>query len=125
MLDPATGRPIARLVKSGADATNRAIDAAASALPSWQATMAAERGRILERWHEVLLAKKDEIAAVMTEECGKPLNESSGEIASGLASVRWFAAEAESCGPSMVPSTLRASSASHELFLLGRRPVPV
>lgn len=111
VLNPATGKPTARLVKSGADATNRAIDAAAAALPAWQATMAAERAAVLERWHDALAARKEDIAATMTEECGKPLKEAHGEVASGLASVRWFAAEAERCGPNCGGSRLASCRA--------------
>eukprot|EP00882_Tetradesmus_deserticola_P031197 GHRQ01035271.1.p2 GENE.GHRQ01035271.1~~GHRQ01035271.1.p2 ORF type:complete len:244 (+),score=115.69 GHRQ01035271.1:205-936(+) len=45
------------------------------------------------RWYHEIVAATDDIAAIMTAECGKPLAESKAEIAAGAASVEWFAAE--------------------------------
>jgi acyl-CoA reductase-like NAD-dependent aldehyde dehydrogenase len=35
------------------------------------------------RWYEEILKHADDIAVIMTMECGKPLAESKGEVASG------------------------------------------
>jgi succinate-semialdehyde dehydrogenase/glutarate-semialdehyde dehydrogenase len=35
------------------------------------------------RWYEQILQHADDIATIMTMECGKPLGEARGEIASG------------------------------------------
>lgn len=51
------------------------------------------RSVILRRWHDLILEHQDDIATLMTIECGKPLAESKAEVASGAASVEWFAEE--------------------------------
>jgi len=121
VVNPANGQPIARLAKSGADATLRAIDSAADALPSWRAATAAERGSCLQRWHNVLSARTDELAETMTKECGKPLAESRAEIAAGLASVSWFAAEAERCGWLRLACGCQHTPATRAQFPLEKR----
>ncbi|KAB0648132.1 aldehyde dehydrogenase family protein, partial [Burkholderia territorii] len=44
VLNPATGETIAKVAKGDADDAQRAIDAAAHALPAWRALTAKERG---------------------------------------------------------------------------------
>eukprot|EP00878_Enallax_costatus_P010162 GHUV01010608.1.p1 GENE.GHUV01010608.1~~GHUV01010608.1.p1 ORF type:complete len:425 (+),score=122.60 GHUV01010608.1:632-1906(+) len=45
------------------------------------------------RWYEEIIAATDDIAAIMTAECGKPLAEAKSEIVAGAAGVEWFAEE--------------------------------
>ncbi|WIA28425.1 hypothetical protein OEZ86_010970 [Tetradesmus obliquus] len=91
--NPATGKVIATMPKMRADETLTAIAAAHAVFPTWANTTAKERGAILMRWYQEILNASDDIAAIMTAECGKPLAESKAEIAAGAASVEWFAAE--------------------------------
>ncbi|KAG2452440.1 hypothetical protein HYH02_002683 [Chlamydomonas schloesseri] len=92
--NPATGAVIATLPRMRADETRAAIAAAHAVLPQWRATPARDRAAILRKWHDLILAHKADIAALMTAECGKPTAEALAEIAGGAASVDWFAGEA-------------------------------
>ena len=38
---------------------------------------------MLRRWFELIVANADDLAAIMTAECGKPLAEARGEVAYG------------------------------------------
>jgi succinate-semialdehyde dehydrogenase / glutarate-semialdehyde dehydrogenase len=38
---------------------------------------------VLHRWHDEIEKAQDDIAVIMTMECGKPLAEAKGEITSG------------------------------------------
>ena len=92
--DPATGAVIAQVASCGRAETDRAIAAAARALPSWRAATAQQRSDVLYAWYELVLAHADDLATILTAEQGKPLAEARGEIAYGARYIRWFAEEA-------------------------------
>jgi len=52
-----------------------------------------ERTGHLRKWHELVVARQNEMAKVMTMENGKPLKESIGEITYGADYIEWFAEE--------------------------------
>ncbi|HEX6954350.1 MAG TPA: NAD-dependent succinate-semialdehyde dehydrogenase, partial [Agromyces sp.] len=60
----------------------------------WAATPARTRSEILYRAYELMHARADVLAEVMTLEMGKPLAESRGEVAYGAEFLRWFSEEA-------------------------------
>ena len=93
--NPATGEVVGTAVNATADDVTRAIDAAEQALGPWQALAAIERGRILRRASDRILAEADHIAGVMTDEQGKPLAEARGEVVYAASFLEWFAGEAE------------------------------
>ncbi|MEG8183861.1 NAD-dependent succinate-semialdehyde dehydrogenase [Nocardia terpenica] len=92
--DPATGAVLAEVADAGAEDGARALAAAAAAQAGWAATPARERAEILRRAWELVMARRDEFALVMTMEMGKPLAESQGEVSYGGEFLRWFAEEA-------------------------------
>ena len=71
-----------------------ALDAAVAAGPEWAAHPPRERGEILRRAFETIIAHEDELALLMTLEMGKPLKESKAEVAYGAEFLRWFSEEA-------------------------------
>ena len=93
--NPATGEVVGTAVNATAEDVTRAIDAAEQALGPWQALAAIERGRILRRASDRILAEADHIAGVMTDEQGKPLAEARGEVVYAASFLEWFAGEAE------------------------------
>jgi succinate-semialdehyde dehydrogenase/glutarate-semialdehyde dehydrogenase len=95
VLNPADGTVIAEVADLGASETRVAIEAAHRAFPTWAAKTAKERGAILRRWSDLMLAHTDDLAKLMTAEQGKPLAESKGEVAYGAAFIDWFADEAK------------------------------
>ncbi|EFJ45913.1 hypothetical protein VOLCADRAFT_93805 [Volvox carteri f. nagariensis] len=102
--NPATGAVIATMPRMRADETRAAIAAAHAVWPQWRSKTARERAAVLRKWHDLILERKYDIAAIMTLECGKPTGEALAEIASGAASVDWFAGEAvRVCGDVLEP----------------------
>jgi len=93
VLDPATGKAIAKIAKCGTDETRRAIEAAEVAQVEWRKTTVKERAQLLRRWFTLLMESQEDLAQIMTAEQGKPLAESRGEIAYGANYVEWFAEE--------------------------------
>jgi len=79
--------------RMGAAETRRAIAAANAALPAWRALTAKDRGAILRRWFTLMMENQADLARIMTLEQGKPLAESTGEIAYAASFIEWFAEE--------------------------------
>src|SRR5581483_12248380 len=75
VVNPANGEVVGSVPDGSAADVDAAIDAAAGALEGWRSTPALERGRVLRRAADTIRERKDEIAAVMTAEQGKPLAE--------------------------------------------------
>jgi succinate-semialdehyde dehydrogenase/glutarate-semialdehyde dehydrogenase len=92
--DPATGQALAEIADASADDARAALDAAVAAQASWAAHPPRERGEILRRSFEHIVARADDLALVMTLEMGKPLSESKAEVTYGAEFLRWFSEEA-------------------------------
>ena len=80
VLDPATGRTIGSVADMGAAETRRAIAAAEAAWPEWRSRTGKERAAVLRAWFDLITEHREDLAALMTAECGKPLAESRGEV---------------------------------------------
>ncbi|KAJ9534870.1 hypothetical protein QJQ45_029560, partial [Haematococcus lacustris] len=93
VFNPANGKLLATLPSMKRDECRAAIAAADVAFAAWSARTAKERAQVLMRWHAQILEHSEDLASVMTLECGKPVGESRAEIASGAGSVEWFAEE--------------------------------
>lgn len=93
--NPATGELLGTVPSMGVVETRHAIEAAQLALPKWRAKTAKERAVILRRWYELIMENQEDLARIMTLEQGKPLTESSGEIAYAASFVEWFSEEAK------------------------------
>src|ERR671916_2350311 len=79
--------------KSGAAETERAIEAAAEALPEWKATLPSARGAILMGGPDTIRSRADELAELMAREVGKPMSESQAEVARAEAIFRFYGSE--------------------------------
>jgi succinate-semialdehyde dehydrogenase/glutarate-semialdehyde dehydrogenase len=92
--DPATGEALVEVADATPDDATAALDACVAAQAEWAAHPPRERGEILRRAFEQLVARADELALVMTLEMGKPIAESKAEITYAAEFFRWFAEEA-------------------------------
>jgi succinate-semialdehyde dehydrogenase/glutarate-semialdehyde dehydrogenase len=104
--NPADGSVIAQVADLGAAETRIAIEAAHRAFPAWAARTAKDRGAILRRWSDLMLAHADDLAKLMTAEQGKPLAESKGEVVYGASFIDWFAEEAKRAYGHTIPSPM-------------------
>ncbi len=92
--DPATGQTLIEVADATVEDSFAALGAAAEAQPRWASTAPRERGEILRRAYEEIVARTDELALLMTLEMGKALAESRAEIAYAAEFFRWFSEEA-------------------------------
>ena len=106
VFNPADEAVIAKVADLGAEETRLAIDAAHRAFPAWAARTAKERGVILRRWSDLILAHADELARLMTAEQGKPLAEAKGEVVYGASFIDWFAEEAKRAYGHTIPTPM-------------------
>ncbi|TQV78212.1 aldehyde dehydrogenase family protein [Exilibacterium tricleocarpae] len=72
VVNPATATVIATVREASTADVNRAVDAAAAALPAWSATPARVRADYINAIAERILARKQELAALITAEMGMP-----------------------------------------------------
>src|SRR3954453_9937685 len=84
VFDPATGQVTKHVAFASAEEVDAAVEAANAAFTSWRTTSLAERTRVLFRFRELLDARSDELAAIITSEHGKVTGDALGEIARGL-----------------------------------------
>ena len=80
VLNPSTGESVGEVPVINQEETKNAIEAAHAAWAGWRSKTAKERAAILRRWHDLILANKEDLSILMTSEQGKPLAESRGEI---------------------------------------------
>ncbi|KJE76623.1 succinate-semialdehyde dehydrogenase [NADP(+)] GabD [Ferrimicrobium acidiphilum DSM 19497] len=92
--DPATGDSIAMVADGGPEDAIDALEAASRAQASWAATAPRFRAEILRAAFELIMARQDDLALLMTLEMGKPVAESKGEVAYAAEFFRWFSEEA-------------------------------
>lgn len=118
--DPATGERLGEVPLMGAVEAVRAIAVADAALPGWRARTAKERAAALRRWFDLINAHADDLAAMITAECGKPLAEAKGEVAYGASFVEWFAEEAKRAYGETIPPVV-----ADKRLLTIRQPIGV
>ncbi|KAG0068262.1 succinate semialdehyde dehydrogenase NADP+ linked [Linnemannia elongata] len=105
--DPANGTEIARFPDMGIEETDKAIQAAKQAFPSWSKTTAKERSTILRNWYNLILENEQDLAKIITWENGKPLADALGEVRYGASFFEWFAEEAKRLYGEVIPSPNR------------------
>ncbi|MDP9138798.1 MAG: NAD-dependent succinate-semialdehyde dehydrogenase [Pseudomonadota bacterium] len=118
--NPVNSEVIGAVPRLGAKETAAAIDGAEQAQKGWAARTARERGKILRKWHDLMLENQEDLAQIMTAEQGKPLAESRGEIAYGASFIEFFAEEARRIYGETIPSPFATSR-----ILVIKQPVGV
>ena len=98
---------MAHIADVGMAGTKAAIDAAQAAQNAWAAQTGKERAAVLRRFHDLMVANADDLAAILTIEMGKPLPEAKGEILYGASFVEWFAEEAKRVYGDVIPGHQR------------------
>ncbi|HEY9516630.1 MAG TPA: aldehyde dehydrogenase family protein, partial [Gemmatimonadaceae bacterium] len=111
---------IGRFPRSGAEDAECAIEAALRGFEIWRSTPAPARGDVLRKAGDILTARKEEIADLMTREMGKPLSETRGDVQEGIDTAYYASSEGRRLFGHTVPSELRDKWA-----MSYRRPIGV
>src|ERR1700722_2411169 len=94
IIDPATENVITSVASASVEDAKAAVDAAQGAFEGWAGRQPRERGEILRKAFEVIMAQSERLAKLITIENGKALSDSRGEVAYAAEFFRWFAEEA-------------------------------
>lgn len=94
IINPATEKVIATLTEDDASSLEQKLILLRSAQRGWQAVSLEERVAIIKQFALLLDAKKDILAATLTNEVGKPLQQSVNEINGAISRINWLAGHA-------------------------------
>ena len=92
--NPARGASMVTLAPGGPEHARAACEAAAAAQPAWAATAPRQRAEVLRRCWSTMLDHRDELAALITLEHGKPLSDALAEVTYAAEFFRWNSEEA-------------------------------
>ena len=84
VFNPATGAVVRRVPLADAGEVDAAVGAALAAWPDWRAAPPLRRARILMRFRDLMDARKQDLAAIITEEHGKTLADAEGSVTRGI-----------------------------------------
>ncbi len=96
--NPATGEQQAQVLLASAADVDTAVRSARAAFATWGQSSLAQRTKVLFAFRELVAARMDDLAAMISDEHGKVLSDARGEVQRGLEVVEF------ACG---IPSLLR------------------
>ena len=85
--NPARGAAIAEVVMTPKEVVAQAVEAGHAAFQEWRATPVVDRIQYMFKFKMLLEENLDDIARIITNECGKTYNESVGEMRRGIENV--------------------------------------
>ncbi|GAK34450.1 succinate-semialdehyde dehydrogenase [NADP(+)] GabD [alpha proteobacterium Q-1] len=94
VIDPATEEIITDVASASKEDALLAVEAAHAAQPLWAARPPRERAEILRRAFDLMTARAEDFARLITLENGKALRDARGEVAYAAEFFRWYAEEA-------------------------------
>jgi len=118
--NPASGEPLGTIPAGEAVDATKAIDAAEQAFPKWSSQTVYQRSQFLYKAHALMMQALERLAAVMTEEQGKPIQAARNEVRYGADFLLWYAEEAKRLYGRTIPS-----ARADQRFLVLRQPVGV
>jgi succinate-semialdehyde dehydrogenase / glutarate-semialdehyde dehydrogenase len=104
VVNPATGKEIGRVAHATHADLDAALAAAQKGFDTWRNMTAQERGKIMRKAAALLRERAPQIAALMTQEQGKPVGEAKIEVMAGADIIDWFAEEGSRTYGRLVPS---------------------
>jgi succinate-semialdehyde dehydrogenase / glutarate-semialdehyde dehydrogenase len=116
--NPANGAEVGTIPGLQAGDVIAAIDSSAKAFETWRKSLPATRAKLLRAWFDLIMVNRQELAAILTHETGKPFAESLGEIDYASSYVEWYSEEARRGYGDVLPP----HQADKRLFVL-REPV--
>ncbi|MGE3579672.1 MAG: aldehyde dehydrogenase family protein, partial [Vicinamibacterales bacterium] len=120
VLDPSTGQPLTSVADAALPDGHAAVEAAHAAFPGWAATPPRERGEVLRRAFELMLARVEWFAELIARENGKALPDARAEVRYAAEFFRWFAEEAVRAS-----GDLRVAPSGANRILVQHQPVGV
>ncbi|MDC7710731.1 CoA-acylating methylmalonate-semialdehyde dehydrogenase [Vogesella indigofera] len=89
VFNPSIGEAVRQVALADQATIQAAIDAAKAAFPAWRNTPPAKRAQVMFRFKQLLEANRDKIAAMISEEHGKTIEDAVGELQRGIENVEY------------------------------------
>lgn len=90
IINPATEEVIGEIQEDTGQTLDKKFQSLKAAQPGWQQTPLKERVLIIKKFAGLLDEKKETLAAVLTSEVGKPLQQSRNEVAGAINRIKWL-----------------------------------
>jgi succinate-semialdehyde dehydrogenase / glutarate-semialdehyde dehydrogenase len=104
VLNPATGEPAGSVSHAERTDLDLALEAAEKGFHAWRKVSAFDRSKIMRKTADLVRARSDDVARMLTTEQGKPLAEAKGEVMAGADVIDWFAEEARRTYGRVIPA---------------------
>jgi acyl-CoA reductase-like NAD-dependent aldehyde dehydrogenase len=91
VINPATEEVVAACPTADKAQLNEAVAAAKAAFPAWSKTPIRERGKLIAKLADAMMARQEEFARLLTAEQGKPLPMAMWEVGGTAESLKYFA----------------------------------
>ena len=104
VIDPATEQVIAQVPVASPSQVEAAIEAAHRAFPAWRGAAPTARAQIMQRAADRLIERRDDIAAVISLELGKPFAQALVEVDTAVGHLRWSAEEGRRTYGRVIPA---------------------
>ena len=95
IINPATEEIISEIKEDTSETLVSKFDLLRAAQPLWQKTPFAERVQVLKTFSELLEKNIEQLAAILTSEVGKPLQQSRNEVNGARTRIKWLTENAE------------------------------
>ena len=112
VINPATGKELARLPHASKADLDAALAAAAKGFATWKATSAYDRSKIMRKAADLLRERHDRAAKIMVQEQGKVYAEARGEVLVSADIIDWYAEEGRRTYGRIVPGRQRGVRAA-------------
>ena len=89
VFNPSIGEAVRQVELADQATIQLAIDSAKAAFPAWRNTPPAKRAQVMFRFKQLLEANRDQIAAMISEEHGKTIEDAIGELQRGIENVEY------------------------------------
>jgi succinate-semialdehyde dehydrogenase/glutarate-semialdehyde dehydrogenase len=103
VLNPATGKALARLPHAGTADLDAALAAAEKGLKVWRNTSAYDRAKIMRKAADLIRERADAMARILVQEQGKVYPEARGEVIVSADIIEWYAEEGRRAYGRIVP----------------------
>jgi acyl-CoA reductase-like NAD-dependent aldehyde dehydrogenase len=95
VIEPATERVMAEVLRSGVEETDAAVAAAKQAFEGWRALAPGDRAGVLRRLADAVEAEHASLSELEARNAGKPISDARGEIAMVIECFRYYAGAPE------------------------------
>ena len=120
VLNPANNDVVDTVSYASAEDAALAVEVAQKAFATWKEVTQKEKARILRKFYELILERREELARIIVIEQGKAMTEARSEVDYAASFVEWFAEEAKRTYGDIVPS-----QKSNQLLFSFKEPVGV